>query len=84
MKNCNFIDDVVINKHNTIYTTDTYTITKNHNLINITDHNYYTKKINNTNNITNNFTRHSHNNYEHNVIKKVHKHKKQLITMILT
>ena len=27
-----------------------------------------------TSNITNNVTRHSHNNYEHNVIKKVHKH----------
>ena len=28
----------------------------------------------NTSNITNNITRHNHNNYEHNVIKKVHKH----------
>ena len=31
-----------------------------------------------TNNITNNITRHNHNNYEHNVIKKVHKHKKHI------
>ena len=32
------------------------------------------KRIFNTSNITNNITRHNHNNYEHNVIKKVHKH----------
>ena len=69
-KNYNFIDDVVINKHNTLYATYTYTITKNNNLTNITDNNYYTKKINNTNNTTNNNTRHNHNNYEHNEIKR--------------
>ena len=35
---------------------------------------YFTKKTKHTNSITNNNTRHNHNNYEHNVIKKVHKH----------
>ena len=64
-----------INKHNTINTDDTYNITKNNNLFNITDNNYYTKKHFNTSNIANNITRHNHNNYEHNVIKKVNKHK---------
>ena len=73
-KTHNVTNDVVINKHNTINTDDTYNITKNNNLFNIIDNNYYTKKNFNTNNITNNITRHNHNNYEHNVIKKVHKH----------
>ena len=36
------------------------------------------KKDFNTSNITNNIPRHSHNNYEHNVIKKVHKHIKHI------
>ena len=63
-----------INKHNTINTDDTYNITKNNNLFNITDAQYFTKKNLNTSNITNNITRHNHNNYEHNVIKKVNKH----------
>ena len=63
-----------INKHNTINTNGTYNITKNNSLYNVTDNNYYTKKNFNTSNITNNITRHNHNNYEHNVIKKVHKH----------
>ena len=35
--------------------------------------NYHTKKNFNTSNTTNNITRHNHNNYEHNVIQKVHK-----------
>ena len=30
------------------------------------------------NKTTNNITRHNHNNYEHNVIKKVHKHIKHI------
>ena len=30
--------------------------------------------MNNTSTITNNITRHSHNNYEHNVIKRIHTH----------
>ena len=36
------------------------------------------KKSFNTNNITNNITRHNHSNYEHNVMKKVHKHIKHI------
>ena len=74
----NFTNDVLINKHNTINTDDTYNITKNNNLFNITDNNYYTKKIFNTSNITNNIKRHNHNNYEQNVIKKIHKHIKHI------
>ena len=38
----------------------------------------FTKNIEYTNNITNNITRHNHNNYEHNVIKKVNKHLKHI------
>ena len=38
----------------------------------------HTEKNFNTSNITNNITRHNHNNYEHNVIKKVHKHIKHI------
>ena len=34
----------------------------------------FTKEIGHTNNITNNIARHNHNNYAHNVVKKVHKH----------
>ena len=67
-------NDVVINKHNTINTNDTYNISKPNNLLNIPDNQYFAKTINTTSNITNNITRHNHNNYEHNVIKKVHKH----------
>ena len=47
-------------------------------LLSIADKQYFTKKINNTSNIANNITRHNHNNYEHNVIKKVHKHIKHI------
>ena len=36
------------------------------------------QRKNNTSNITNNITRHNHNNYDHNVIKKVHKHMKHI------
>ena len=71
----NYNNDVFINKHNTINTNDTYSITKNNSLYNVTDSNYYTKNNINTSNITNNITRRNHNNYEHNVIKHVHKHK---------
>jgi hypothetical protein len=70
----NFTNDVVINKHSTINSNDTYNITKNNSSYNVTDNQYFTKKNFNTSNITNNITRHNHNNYEHNVIKKVHKH----------
>ena len=74
----NFIDDITLNKTNNNYSNDTYNITKNNNLFNITDNQYFTKKNFNTSNITNNITRHNHNNYEHNVIKKVHKHIKNI------
>ena len=67
-------NDVFINKHNTINTNDTYDITKDNSLYDVIGNNYYTKKINSTSIITNNITRHNHNNYEHNVIKNVHKH----------
>ena len=66
--------DAFINKHNTINANDTYNITKNNSLCNVTDNQYFTKKNFNTSNITNNITRHDHNNYEHNVIKKVYTH----------
>ena len=75
----NFTNGVVLNKHNTINTNDTYNVTKINKLANVNDNNYFTKKIEHKNNITNNTTRHNHNNYEHNVIKKVHKHIKHII-----
>ena len=66
----------MIHKNNTINTNDNRNVTKHNKLFNITDSHYYTKKINNTSNIANNITKHNHNNYEHNVIKKVvNKHK---------
>ena len=74
----NFTNDAAINEHNTINTNDTYNVTKNINLFNITDNNYYTEKNFNTSNTTNNITRHNHNNYEHNVIKKGNKHIKHI------
>ena len=44
-KTCyNLTNDVVIDKHNTSNTNDTYNITKNNNLFNVTDDNYYTKQ----------------------------------------
>ena len=61
----------MIHKNNTINTNDNRNVTKHNKLFNITDSHYYTKKINNTSNIANNITKHNHNNYEHNVIKKV-------------
>ena len=72
------INDVVINKLNTINTNDTYNTNKTNNLLNLTDNQYFTKKIEHKNNITNNITRHNHNNYEHNAIKRVHKHIKHI------
>ena len=65
-----FTNDVVINKHTTINTNDTYNVSNINKLVNFNDNNYFTKKIEHNNNITNNITRHNHNNYEHNVIKK--------------
>ena len=67
-----FNDDIALNKTNNNYPDGTYDITKINNLVNFSDNNYFTKKMEHTNNITNNITRHNHNNYEHNVIKKVH------------
>ena len=68
-----------INIHNTINTNGTYNITNNNiSLYNVTDNSYYTKKMFNTSNITNNITIHNHSNYEHNVIKQVHKHIKHI------
>ena len=49
-------NDVFINKHSTINTNDTHTITNNIDFYNVTDNNYYTKQFNNTGNITNNYT----------------------------
>ena len=74
----NCTNDVVINKHNTINTNDTYNISKTNNIFNTTDNQYFTKKINSTSDITNNTTRHNHNNHEHNVVKKVHEHIKHI------
>ena len=74
----NFTNDVAINEHNTINANGTYNLIKIIDLLNITDNNYYTKKNFNTSNITNNITRHNHNNYEHNVIKKVNQHVKHI------
>ena len=67
----NINDTIVIPKNETINTNDNRNVTKHNKLFNITDSHYYTKKINNTSNIANNITKHNHNNYEHNVIKKV-------------
>ena len=44
---------------------------------------YFTKKTVHTNKITNNITRHNHNNFEHNVIKKLINILSILIIMIL-
>ena len=66
---CNFSDDVVVNKPNTIYMNGDINVTKINKLLNFMGNNYFTKKIEHTHNITNNITRHSHHNYELNVIK---------------
>ena len=63
--------NIVIHKQNTINTNDNRNVTKHNKPFNVTVNNYYTKKINNTSNINNASTKHNHNNYEHNVIKKV-------------
>ena len=78
-KTCyNCINDFAINKHNTINTNDTHNVTKINKLVTFGDNDYFTKKIEHLSNITNNTTRHDHNKYEHNVIKKVHKHIKHI------
>ena len=68
------MDDVVINKHNTIYTNDDRNVTEINKLVQFNGNGYFAKIIDNTNNITKHITRHDHNNYEHNVIKKVDTH----------
>ena len=73
-----FTNDVVINKHNTINANDTYNATKTNKSVNFNDAKYFTKKTEPNNNTTNNVTRHDRNNYEHNAIKKVHKHIKHV------
>ena len=78
----NLNDDISLNKTSNSYSNDRYNIIKTNNTFNTTDNQYFTKKINNTSNITNNITRHNHNNYEQNVIKKVHKHIKHITVMI--
>ena len=72
----NFTNGVVINKHNTTNTNDSYNISKTNNLLNATGNQYFT--IEHKDNITNNITRHNHNNYEHNVIKRINQHIKQI------
>ena len=67
----NLIDDVVIKKHNTIYTNDNINATKINTLVSFHGNNSFTKKIEHTSNITNNTTRHNHNTYEHNVTQKL-------------
>ena len=69
-----FIDDVVINTHNTIYTNGNITVTKINKHVNFNGNNYFTKIMEHTDITTNNITRHNHNNYEHNVTKKVYEH----------
>ena len=71
-------NDVVINKHITINTNDTYSISKTNNLLDVTDNQNFTKKTEHKHNIANNITRHNHNNYEHNVIKRTNKHIKHI------
>ena len=67
---CHFNDGITSNKTSNDYSNDTYNMIKTNNTFKTTDSQYSTKEINNTSTITNNITRHSHNNYEHNVIKK--------------
>ena len=78
-----FIDDVAITKHNTIYTNDSTHATKKRKPASFNGNNYFTKKKEHTNNTTNNITRHSHNKYEHNVIRKLINTQSTLIVVIL-
>ena len=68
-----FIDDVVINTHNTIYTNDHRNVTKINELVNLNDSNYFTKNIEHTSSLTDTITMHNHYKYEHDVITHVHK-----------
>ena len=67
-----------INKHTTINTNDTHSITEIIVYIILLIIITILKKNFNTSNITNNITRHRHNKYERNVIKNVHKHIKHI------
>ena len=69
---------MLLNGTSNNYSNDTYSITKTNKLFNITDNNYFIQEINTTSKITNNITRHNHNNYEHSVINKIHKHIKNI------
>ena len=71
---CNSNGDITLNKTSNNYPNDTYNIIKANYTFNPTDNNYYNKKNFNTSNITNNITIHNQSNYEHNVIKHVHRH----------
>ena len=70
----NFIDDVVINKLNTIYTNDSRNVIKINKLVKFNDSSHFTKKLEHTSSTFNNTTRQNHNNYEHNVIQEINKH----------
>ena len=70
----NFIGDVVISKHNTIYNNANTNVTNINKLVNSNGRCYFAKKIEHTNFITNSITRHNLNNYEHNAVKQIHKH----------
>ena len=75
-KTCyNFNGGITLNKTGNKHSNGTYNI---NNTFNTTDNQYFTKTINNTSNITNDTTRPSHNNYEHNVIKRISKHIKHI------
>ena len=67
----NFVDGVGISKHKTIYTSDHRNVIKISKFVNSNGNGYYIKITSNTTNMTNNITRHNHNSYERNVIKKV-------------
>ena len=65
-----FIDDVVPNWHNATYTNANTNVPETTKLVNFNGSNYVTRKIEHTKVKTNSVTRHDHNNYEHNAIKK--------------
>ena len=49
----NFIDDFIINKHNTIYTNGGINVTKTNKIVSVNDSSYFTKTIEHTNDTTN-------------------------------
>ena len=74
----NFNDNITLNKASNTYSNDTCNKIKTNNTFNTTGNKYCTKKIHNTSSITNDTTRHNHNNYEHNVIKRISKQIKHI------